>query len=227
MNGQVLLVEDDYSLRESTAMLLEEAGMTVTAVSDGQEAIARFRSDPFDLILLDIMLPTLDGLDVCRTVRSYSNVPLIMLTAKAQPSDLIVGLELGADDYVTKPFVPSALLARIKALLRRASNDFFSSTISTGSLVIDPVAFVATKAGAPLDLSATEFKLLVELARHPNQAMTRESLLKRVWNYDYMGDSRLVDMAIQRLRSKLDGDQTEPPLIATVRGVGYRFEPNE
>ena len=227
MNAQILLAEDDYSLRETTTILLTQAGMSVAAVSDGQEAMSSFRTNNFNLLLLDIMLPTLDGLEICKLVRAESNIPIVMLTAKAETVDLVVGLELGADDYVTKPFEPAALIARLKSVLRRATNEPHAPNINTRSLSIDPVAFAATKNGAVLDLSATEFKLLLELARHPHQVMARDTLLRRVWEYDYMGDSRMVDMAIQRLRTKIEDDPSHPALIITVRGVGYRFEADE
>ncbi len=219
-----MLVEDDASLRETTTLLLERAGMTVAAEGDGQAAMSRYRQEPFDLVVLDIMLPSLDGLEICRLIRRESQVPIVMLTARSETTDLVVGLELGADDYVTKPFDGPELIARARAVLRRVASEPHVPTIAVGSLVIDPAAFRATKNDTTLDLSATEFKLLVELVRHAGQVLTREVLLRRVWEYEYMGDSRMVDMAVKRLRNKIEDDAAAPTLIATVRGIGYRFD---
>lgn len=224
VNEKVLLVEDDPSLRETTTLLLERAGMTVTSEGDGEAAMDRFRSQRFDLIVLDIMLPSIDGLEICRRVRSESQIPIVMLTARAETSDLVAGLELGADDYVTKPFDGPELTARTRAVLRRVAGEPHGTMLHAASLVVDPSAFRATKNDVVLELSATEFKLLVELMRHPDQVLTREDLLRRVWEYDYMGDSRMVDMAIKRLRSKIEDDPAHPAYIATVRGIGYRFD---
>lgn len=223
MNERVLLVEDDASLRETTTLLLERSGMTVTAVGDGEEAIKHFREEPFDLLVLDIMLPSLDGLEICRSVRSESQVPIVMLSARAETADLVAGLELGADDYVTKPFDGPELTARTRAVLRRGGSEPHAGVLRAGSLIVDPVAFRATKDGEVLDLSATEFKLLMELMRHLDQVLTREVLLRRVWEYDYMGDSRMVDMAVKRLRAKIENEPAHPQFISTVRGIGYRF----
>jgi two-component system response regulator MtrA len=219
----VLLVEDDASLRETTTLLLERSGMVVTAESDGLAAVERFRTGTFDLIVLDIMLPSMDGLEICRTVRRESQVPIVMLTARAETSDLVAGLELGADDYVTKPFDGPELTARTRAVLRRGGSEPHAAVLRAGNLVVDPSAFRATKNDRALDLSATEFKLLIELMRHPDQVLTREVLLRRVWEYDYMGDSRMVDMAVKRLRAKIEDEPSHPQFITTVRGIGYRF----
>lgn len=224
MQGRVLLVEDDASLQESTKLLLQRAGMAVSVAGDGQTGVDRFRSEPFDLIVLDIMLPVLDGLEMTRIVRRESSIPIIMLTALDAKTDLVVGLELGADDYITKPFDGHELVARTRAVLRRASGEPHAAVLKVGELEIDPDAFRVTKNGNVLDLSATEFKLLLELARHAGQVLTRESLLRRVWDYDYMGDSRMVDMAIKRLRLKVEDPESGHAYIATVRGVGYRFD---
>lgn len=220
----MLLVEDDASLREAMAMVVEGAGFEVATVPDGGAALERFRSEPFDLLLVDVMLPVLDGLEVCREVRKSSTVPIIMVTARADTTDLVVGLELGADDYVTKPFDPPALVARMRAVLRRSAPGQQGSAIVLGDLEVDPDGFVATKQGAPLALSATELKLLIEMARHVGQVLSRESLLRRVWGFDYIGDSRMVDMAVKRLRSKVEDDPAHPRRIVTVRGLGYRLE---
>ena len=224
MDARVLLVEDDPSIRETTALGLAAAGLRVTTAADGREALLRFRQVPFDLVVLDLMLPELDGYEVCREIRKSSRVPIVMLSARSDTVDVVVGLELGADDYVTKPFELAELVARVRAALRRSAEDTSDERISLADLEIDPVAFRANKAGRELELTATEFRLLLELARRPGQVFTRELLLERVWNYEYLGDSRLVDVAVQRLRAKVEDDPAHPTLIRTVRGVGYRFE---
>jgi two-component system, OmpR family, response regulator MtrA len=201
MDERLLLVEDDASIREVAKLGLTQAGFHVTTAPDGREGLLHFRQAPFDLVILDVMLPVLDGYEVCRQIRAESRVPIIMLSAKSNTVDVVVGLELGADDYVTKPFEMAELVARARA-----------------------GAFVARRRGQDLSLSATEFRLLLELARRPGQVFTRELLLQRVWNYDYLGDSRLVDVAVQRLRAKVEDDPKEPRTIKTVRGVGYRFD---
>ena len=224
MNERVLLVEDDSSIREITALGLQAAGYRVTTASDGREGLSRFRHDPFDLVILDVMLPFVDGFEVCREIRRSSRVPILMLTARTDTTDVVVGLELGADDYVTKPFEMQELVARTRAVLRRVTGEDPTSVLRVADLEVDPDAFRVTKAGAPVDLTATEFRLLLELGRRPGQVFTRELLLKRVWDYDYLGDSRLVDVAIQRLRAKVEDDPAQPRIIRTVRGVGYRLE---
>jgi two-component system response regulator MtrA len=224
VNDKVLIVEDDASVRETAGLLLERAGLRVTALGDGREALDAFSRRRFDLIVLDLMLPSMDGLDVCREIRRASQIPIVMLTARTGPSDVVLGLELGADDYVTKPFEGSEFVARVRAVLRRASAEERVPVIRTGDLEIDPAAFRATESGRPLELTATEFRLLVEMAQNPGRVLTREELLQRVWGYDYLGDSRLVDMAVKRVRDKLGDHPSDPRYIATVRGVGYRFE---
>jgi len=223
MNGSVLVVEDDPSVAEATGLLLERAGMRVVAAPDGRRALDLFQRQRFDAIVLDIMLPVVDGFDVCRSIRQVSTVPIVMLTARVDTAEIVAGLELGADDYVTKPFSGPELVARVRAALRRVAADEPVPTIRIGTLEIDSAAFRAADGGRVLDLSATEFRLLVELARHPDRVLSREKLLERVWGYDYLGDSRLVDMAINRLRTKLGDDPKVPRYIATVRGAGYRF----
>jgi two-component system response regulator MtrA len=224
VDERVLLVEDDSSIRETTELGLEAAGFRVTGAADGREGLAEFRSRPYDLVVLDIMLPVLDGLEVCRQIRRESQVPIVMLSARSDTIDVVVGLELGADDYVTKPFELAELVARARAAIRRASAAPGAETLAVGDLEIDPAAHRVRRAGELVSLTATEFRLLVELARRPGQVFTRELLLERVWGYEYLGDSRLVDVAVQRLRAKVEDDPGHPRLIATVRGVGYRLE---
>jgi two-component system response regulator MtrA len=169
------------------------------------------------------MLPSLDGLEVCREIRRESQMPIVMLSARSELHDVVVGLELGADDYVTKPFELPELVARIKAVLRRSTAGPSEGAISVAGLEIDPAGFSVRKGGEDVALTATEFRLLLELARRPKQVFTRDLLLELVWNYEYLGDSRLVDVAVQRLRGKIEDDPAQPKLIQTVRGVGYRF----
>jgi two-component system response regulator MtrA len=207
--AQILLVEDDASTREAVAMALEGHG--------------RWRQGRPDLILLDIMLPGRDGIDVCREIRHHDGVPIIMLTARSDPIDVVIGLESGADDYVTKPFETRVLLARIKAVLRRAEARPEDHVLRYGDIAIDAAGMVATKAGREIGLTPTEFRLLLELARRPGQVFTRDILLHRVWDYDYLGDSRLVDVCVQRLRAKIETDPAAPTLIQTVRGAGYKL----
>jgi len=224
VDERVLLVEDDPSIREIASLGLKEAGFRVTAAVDGREGLTRALHDPFEAIVLDVMLPSLDGFEVCREIRKQSRVPIVMLTARTDTLDVVVGLESGADDYVTKPFEMPELVARVRAVLRRAQAAPEETRLLVGPLEVDPAGFTARKDGKDLSLTATEFRLLLEMARRPGQVFTRELLLQRVWNYDYLGDSRLVDVAVQRLRAKIETDPARPRLIATVRGVGYRFE---
>jgi two-component system response regulator MtrA len=225
MDGHVLLVEDDASIREVTALALERAGFRVTASSDGRDGLNRAHQTAFDLIVLDVMLPGLDGYEVCKEIRRTSRVPILMLTARTDTIDVVVGLESGADDYVKKPFEVAELVARARALVRRSAAAPEETRIAVGDLEVDPVRFSVRRAGREITLTATEFRLLLELARRPGQVFTRGILLDRVWNYDYLGDSRLVDVAVQRLRAKIEDDPTKPRLIRTVRGVGYTLDP--
>jgi two-component system response regulator MtrA len=223
VDARILLVEDDPSIREITTIGLTAAGFAVTTANDGVEGIERFRTDPFDLVLLDVMLPRLDGYEVCRQIRRTSTIPVVMLTARADTMDVVLGLEAGADDYVRKPFEVPELIARMRAALRRAGTAPDGvPALRLGPVDIDVAGRTARRDGREVALTRTEFDLLVELVRHAGTVRSRDVLLDRVWGYDYLGDSRLVDVAIQRLRSKIETDPAAPALIQTVRGAGYK-----
>jgi two-component system response regulator MtrA len=223
MSKRVLVVEDDESVRALVTIVLEQAGFVTECTDDGAEVVELVDAGAFDLVVLDLMLPTINGFEVCRRVRERSSVPIVMLTARTDTPDIVRGLELGADDYVTKPFEPAELTARARAAVRR-SVEVHPPRWRIRDLDIDEAAFRVVRGCEEIALSATEFRLLAVLASHPGQVLTREALLERVWGYDYLGDSRLVDMAILRLRAKLGDPDEPPPYIQTVRSMGYRFE---
>jgi two-component system response regulator MtrA len=223
LDARILLVEDDPSIREVTSIGLGAAGFTVETAADGIEGLERFRAEPFDLILLDVMLPRLDGYEVSRQVRKTSTIPIVMLTARGDTMDVVVGLEAGADDYIRKPFDLPELIARVRAALRRAGGGADDpSELHLGPIAIDVKGRTVSRDGVDVPLTRTEFDLLLELVRHAGQVLSRDALLDRVWGYDYLGDSRLVDVAIQRLRAKIEADPAAPELIQTVRGAGYK-----
>ena len=224
MSARILLVEDDRSIRQLVELGLERAGFVVTPVADGREALDRFRSGAHDAIVLDVMLPSLDGLEVCREIRRTEPGADHHADRPGGDPDIVAGLELGADDYVTKPFEVAELVARIRSVLRRTASADPRRPRRIGDLEIDEDAFQARRDGSLVPLTATEFRLLAELARRPGRVFSRDVLLEAVWGYGYLGDSRLVDVAVQRLRAKVERDPAHPALIVTVRGVGYRLE---
>jgi two-component system, OmpR family, response regulator MtrA len=216
----ILVIEDDPSIRELTQLGLSAAGFRVSTAADGWSGLTLFRQDGPDLVVLDLMLPGMDGLEVCRQIRAVSVVPIVMLTARTDTNSVVVGLEAGADDYVTKPFEMPVLVARVKAALRRVQ--FTIEEITLGPVRVDLAGHTVRRNGEEVPLTATEFRLLCVLASAPGRVLTRQVLLDQVWGYDYLGDSRMVDVAVQRLRAKIEGDPAHPELIQTVRGVGYR-----
>jgi len=224
VESKILFAEDDSDIREIVAHGLENAGFEVLAEGDGRQAWILFQRDSFDVVVLDIMLPSLNGLEICRRIRADSPVPIVMLTARTDTTDAIAGLEAGADDYITKPFEIDELIARLRAVLRRTERLSAADHVDVGDLRIDQGAFKALRKGMEINLTTTEFKLLNELARNAGRVMSRDVLVEKVWGYDYLGDSRIVDMAVKRLRSKVETDPSKPKLIQTVRGVGYRLE---
>jgi DNA-binding response OmpR family regulator len=221
---RVLSVEDDERIRMAVKLALEDEGWTVDEAANGEEALALFTRAPTDVVLLDIMLPDIDGFEVCRAIRRNSDVPIIMVTARDDTHDVVAGLEAGADDYLTKPFAPKELSARIRALLRRVrATDPTSAHLRFGDLEIIPDEGVVRRSGRDIHLTRTEFRLLIELATSPGRVFSREVLLDRVWGYDYFGDGRLVDVHVRRLRTKVEADPANPRHVVTVRGLGYKL----
>jgi two-component system response regulator MtrA len=221
MPAKVLVVDDDPAISEMLTIVLQGEGFDTVVVGDGIQAVDAARAEEPDLILLDLMLPGLGGVDVCRAVREYSTVPIVMLTAKTDTVDVVLGLESGADDYIPKPFKPKELVARVRARLRRSPEDAPES-VQLADLTIDFGGHQVTRGGAPISLTPIEFELLATLASRPRQVFSREELLERVWGYRKSGDTRLVNVHIQRLRSKIEQDPDDPKIIQTVRGVGYK-----
>jgi two-component system, OmpR family, response regulator MtrA len=219
--GSVLVVDDDASLAEMLSIVLRQEGFDSRIVGRGDVALDAFRDYKPDLVLLDLMLPGKDGIDVCKEIRAESGVPIVMLTAKGDTVDVVVGLESGADDYIIKPFKPKELVARVRARVRRndVSND---EGLTIGDVTIDVAGHSVTRDGQPINLTPLEFDLLVCLARKPWQVFTREVLLEQVWGYRHSADTRLVNVHVQRLRSKVEHDPENPEVVVTVRGVGYK-----
>ena len=227
MARTILVVDDETTLRETLVDALEAEGFRVVAAADGREALAVFRAERPDLVLLDLMLPELSGIEVCRIIRAESGVPIVMLTAKDSEIDKVVGLELGADDYVTKPFSVRELSARIRALFRRTEQAVTAETppavVDLGRVQVDIAGHRLLRDGDALPVKPKAFELLVFLLRHPGQVFTRDQLLERVWGYDYAGETRTVDVHVHWLRSQIEEEPASPRFIHTVRGVGYGF----
>ena len=218
----VLIIEDDPRICRIVQMTLQREGLEVTEADSGEAGLERIEDTAFDVVLLVLMLPGKDGFEVCRQIRRTSNVPIIMVTARGDSHDVVAGLEAGADDYVSKPFVAKELSARIRALARRTRAPEPRTRISIGDLDIAPQDGTVTRDGRSIDLTRTEFRLLCELALEAGRVFSREELLERVWGYDYFGDSRLVDVHVRRLRKKVEEDPGRPTVVTTVRGMGYR-----
>ena len=225
MAVRILTVEDDERIQAAMRLALEDEGYTVVEAASGEEGLEAFARRPADVVLIDLMLPGIDGFEVCRSIRRSSDVPIVMVTARSDTHDVVAGLEAGADDYVTKPFVPKELAARIRALLRRArSSDSSPSSMIFGDLEIRPEAGEVLVGGNLIPLTKTEFRLLCELAGSPGRVFSREQLLERVWGYDYFGDGRLVDVHVRRLRTKVEVDPAHPRYVVTSRGLGYKLQ---
>jgi DNA-binding response OmpR family regulator len=225
MSVRVLTVEDDERIRQSVKLALEDEGWEVEEATNGEDAIAIFNRAPTDVVLIDIMLPGMDGFELCRNIRRSSDVPIVMVTARIDTHDVVAGLEAGADDYLTKPFAPKELSARIRALLRRARpSSPGHSRLVFGDLEIIPDEGKVLLGDTELALTKTEFRLLWELAADPGGVFSREALLDKVWGYGYFGDGRLVDVHIRRLRMKVETDPANPRHVVTVRGLGYRLQ---
>jgi DNA-binding response OmpR family regulator len=221
----ILSVEDDERIRAAVKLGLEEEGWTVDEAASGEEALEVFGRSTPDVVLIDIMLPGMDGFELCRTLRRTSDVPIVMVTARNDTHDVVAGLEAGADDYLTKPFAPKELSARIRALLRRLRPVAQGhARLQFGDLELIPDEGKVLRNGSELHLTKTEFRLLCELAQNPGRVFSRESLLDKVWGYDYFGDGRLVDVHVRRLRTKVEIDPANPRHVVTVRGLGYRLQ---
>ncbi len=223
-NKRILLVEDEKSIRDAVQAYLEHEEYIVTPAEDGVIALERFEQDDFDLVVLDLMLPRLSGEQVCNKIREESVVPIIMLTAKGGVEDRVMGLELGADDYLVKPFSPRELVARVRALLRRASGAEDNQRIDLGDIVIDTVGHKVFEKGAQIEMTASEYKLLTTLAKSPGRVFSRSELVRKVLGYDFQGYERSIDSHVKNLRAKLGDDPKNPRWLFTVHGVGYRFE---
>ena len=226
MAPKILVVDDDPAINEMLTIVLEAEGFQTSSVTDGVEAVPAFRSFDPDLILLDLMLPGMNGIDICREIRKESAVPVVMLTAKTDTVDVVLGLESGADDYITKPIKPKELVARIRARLRR-TDETPADVFEVGDLTVDVPQHTVTRGDEEIQLTPLEFDLLVEMARKPNQVHSREELLESVWGYRNASDTRLVNVHVQRLRSKIEHDPENPEIILTVRGVGYKTGKSE
>ncbi len=223
---RILVVEDEESFSDALSFMLRKEGYAVTLAANGQEAIAAFEREPADLMLLDLMLPGMSGTDVCRRIRSTSRVPIIMVTAKDSEIDKVLGLELGADDYVTKPFSSRELVARIRAVLRRnVENPEDGPVVEAGPVRIDPERHEVLVHGTSVSMPLKEFDLLEYLVRNAGRVLTRGQLIDRVWGSDYVGDTKTLDVHIKRLRAKVETDPSHPVHVQTVRGLGYKFEP--
>ena len=221
MAAKILVVDDDPAISEMLTIVLESEGFEPIAVMDGNEAVPTARAELPDLILLDLMLPGMNGVDICRSIRQESAVPIVMLTATTDTVDVVLGLESGADDYITKPFKPKELVARIRARLRRTDSSP-AEVLEVGDLTIDVPEHTVKRGDEEIALTPLEFDLLVELARKPRQVHTREELLESVWGYRHASDTRLVNVHVQRLRAKIEKDPENPQIVLTVRGVGYK-----
>ena len=219
----MLLIEDDDAVRDGLTLALTRQGHTVNAAATGESGLPLLTAA--DVVVLDLMLPGMDGFEVCRRIRATGELPIIMLTARSDDMDVVAGLEAGADDYVVKPVEPRVLEARIRAVLRRVHAAPAAEVDSYGDLTVDRTALVVTKAGEPVSLAPTELRLLLELSSSPGRVLSRQQLLESVWDHGFLGDSRLVDACVQRLRAKIEDDPAGPRYVQTVRGFGYRFGP--
>ena len=224
MSVRILTVEDDERIRTAVSLALQEEGWEVEETSNGEDALAAFSRQPSDVVLIDIMLPGIDGFEVCRKIRRLGDVPIVMVTARSDSHDVVAGLEAGADDYLRKPFDPKELSARVRALLRRSKTIGAPSNFSFDQLEIIVDEGMVRISGQEVHLTRTEFKLLIELVTNSGKVLSREDLLERVWGYDYFGDSRLVDVHVRRLRTKVEIDPANPKYVVTVRGMGYKLQ---